>query len=561
MPRRLLFLLLALVAAPSSRADAGLHAVYKDPFDPVEVWVANNGDAVASLGGRKRLVVRGGEAFVVEQRLTGPLVYRLADLEPIVRERQAAAATRAMPDFVSLGRRTVDGRDAEAFGFPSRPAADADPDAILISHDPALEPLRLPIVAYLHASDILFRLDNPIPADLAAAAGPISKVLEKGALLKLGDMALQSVEQADPPAERFALPAPAESPQALRARLDREALEAKADREGRGGDQTMISRAAFAEGRLWLLTDTGKLSSIADGGDTLSPEDAGGYVLDVCAQSGRLLALVGKKGDKSWSLRRHGAAGWENVAAPGGEQARFVALDCSGAAPMIVSDKALTDLSDPAAPRRLALSGLDKAQGRIAAIRVEPDSVYLGLNAGEWGGGLRRIDRRTGRVETIERNTTGGLCDGPLNTACDPVNGIAPLPWKRGCIAVAVGLLHMDSSGRIASVCGKAVEQIYARARNPALNDPKHAADVAKGRFGSVAFFGLAATGDRLLAVGHDGLYRLGRDGRADYQDWPLFKNVGGVLVSFALPDVILVVTEVNARVSVGGGAPMLVVR
>jgi hypothetical protein len=59
-----------------------------------------------------------------------------------------------------------------------------------------------------------------------------------------------------------------------------------------------------------------------------------------------------------------------------------------------------------------------------AAVHVTPQAVFVGLNAGEWGGGLKRIDRRSGGVETIERNTTGGLCDGPLNTDCDPVQGL-----------------------------------------------------------------------------------------------------------------------------------------
>jgi len=33
-------------------------------------------------------------------------------------------------------------------------------------------------------------------------------------------------------------------------------------------------------------------------------------------------------------------------------------------------------------------------------------------------------------VSAIERNTSGELCGGPLNTECDPVNGIAAEPQK-----------------------------------------------------------------------------------------------------------------------------------
>jgi hypothetical protein len=36
---------------------------------------------------------------------------------------------------------------------------------------------------------------------------------------------------------------------------------------------------------------------------------------------------------------------------------------------------------------------------------------------------------------------------------------------------------------------------------------------------------------------------------------------VGDLLVSFALPDAVLVVTQINRRASVSGGAPMLVRR
>ena len=38
-----------------------------------------------------------------------------------------------------------------------------------------------------------------------------------------------------------------------------------------------------------------------------------------------------------------------------------------------------------------------------AVVHATPDHVFVGLNAAEWGGGLRQIDRRTGRVTTRER--------------------------------------------------------------------------------------------------------------------------------------------------------------
>jgi hypothetical protein len=195
------------------------------------------------------------------------------------------------------------------------------------------------------------------------------------------------------------------------------------------------------------------------------------------------------------------------------------------------------------------------------AIHMNGGKLYVGLDAGEWGGGLRQIDRATGKVTTVERVEGGGACGRPLDSKCDPVNAVATIPWKRDCVAAAVGLIHFFSSGRIVSICGGRVGLMFAQPRNPYQPDRAKAAEAADGGFGSVAFFGLTASGNRLIAAGDDGLYRIGPDGRATHQPWPLFKDVDGVLVSFALPDLILVMTEVNRRVSVSGISPLLVVR
>jgi hypothetical protein len=555
--------LMAAAAAATTPAQGAIHAVYGGPLGAVEIWLSDNGDFVGWNSEHQRVIGRGGEAFLVEDRLTGPIVLRVADLAAIVRARRtakpAATAAGSGPQLERRGTRTVSGREGDAYFYPGQTREGDPKPAVVISRDPALAPLGRALTQLFEAENLQMEVDNPFPSGFLDGEDPVKRLLATAAPLQYGNLSLETVDAAAPPADFVAFPATPESAAELSARLDREAREAKEEDE-HPSDRTMIKRAVFAEGRLWLLTDKGGLSSVADGGDSLRPEDAHGQVADICSERGRLLALIDTKSGRSWTLRRHDAAGWEPVASSASEAARFVALDCSAGAPLVISDKALTDVSDPGRPRTVMLSGLADAQGRVAAIHVEPDAVYLGLNAGEWGGGLRRIDRRTGRGETIERTPAGRNCDGPLSTVCDPVNGIAPMPWKPGCVAVAVGLIHMMSHGRIASVCGQDVEQIYGVSHRPPL-DNAHSAEAETGDLRSVAFFGLAAAGGGLLAVGDNGLYRLGPDGKAEYRDWPRFKNIGGVLVSFALPDVILVITDVNARVSVGGAAPMLVVR
>jgi hypothetical protein len=92
-------------------------------------------------------------------------------------------------------------------------------------------------------------------------------------------------------------------------------------------------------------------------------------------------------------------------------------------------------------------------------------------------------------------------------------------------------------------------------------SNPREAAAAAKGSYGSVAFFGLAATDTALIAAGHNGLYRIDSTGAGTRRPWPRFTEVDGILVSFVLPDVVLVLTELNRRASVSGSAPLMAVR
>src|SRR6185437_3906330 len=87
--------------------------------------------------------------------------------------------------------------------------------------------------------------------------------------------------------------------------------------------------------------------------------------------------------------------------------------------------------------------------------------VFVGLNEGEWGGGLRRIHRQTGDVIVVQRNASGELCGGPLNTDCDPVNGIISDPWAEDCVVLSIGLVHFAPHGRIDEVCGDRVKRLY----------------------------------------------------------------------------------------------------
>ena len=188
-----------------------------------------------------------------------------------------------------------------------------------------------------------------------------------------------------------------------------------------------------------------------------------------------------------------------------------------------------------------------------------PDRVFLGVNEGEWGGGLWRIDRKTGEVASIERYATGSLCGGPLNSDCDPVNGIAFEPWKPDCIAATVGLVHFTPHGRIVEVCGEDVRRLYYKPyEKQRFDGPKKAGEEP---FETVAFFGLTSEDGELWAAGIEGIYRINSSGVTQFAPLPKFKRIGGVDVSFDLPHFVVVLTSIAARRSVSTATPMIVPR
>jgi hypothetical protein len=587
------FILLLLALAPAAAA-AGTRATFIDRLGTRQtIVIADNGDLDVELHTGRHLIVSGGRAYVVEERLTGPLVTALDEVEaagaaraataqpPPSPELQAAidtatadleataddmmlpddepvepAGSQPRPDRPALVRRDaveVNGRTGRGYYYEGGVGGRTELFAV-ISDDPALAPVGAAFRHGLDAGKVLQRLtwDSPSPPPEMDAAW--RAILESGTPIQYYDARLREVERVAIPS--IPLPAEPETGAAMRARLADEA----AARDAPPAPEWMASRAIFAGGRLYLVAGNHRLLSLAEGERSLTRHDLGEPVLDACVRGGEPIALTGAvQRAQSWTLRRFHGGQWETERAIVRDDDEPVALACTPDGAFLLTSKRFIDLTR-ADPAVLALRGEPIQALVTAAVHVTPEAVFVGLNAGEWGGGLRRIDRRSGQVALIERNETGALCDGPLNTACDPVQGLATIPWRPTCVAAAIGLIHMMAHGRLTMVCPDRTEQLYAAA-DRAFEDPERAREAARGGYGAVAFFGLAARGNSLIAIGHNGLYRLASDGTATHVPLPRFTRVDGMLVSFALPDVVLVVTGINGRAAMSGAVPIMAVR
>lgn len=321
----------------------------------------------------------------------------------------------------------------------------------------------------------------------------------------------------------------------------------------------MVVRAVFADGRLWLLHAGGLLASIRQEAGEPEPLQSVGSVADICRLGGRLIVVTHDDRVEQWLIRSRTASAWGGaLAVPTGGEA-LVAFSCDGERMTLVTDRRLIEVAGDETRSTLlseTFGNMEAGPPATSTAHVDDEAVWIGFNVGEWGGGLVRIARGTGRVEWVERNRSGELCGGPLNRSCDPVNGIVASPWRPHCVVAAIGLVHMMSHGRIVQICGTDVQRLYFKPLDP--QPPNLTLDEGEPP-STVAFYGLARRGDTLWSVGVDGLYRFSGN-HVEFRPLPRFQTRGDYLVSFDIPGVALVITGSNQRTAMSGSIPIIAI-
>jgi hypothetical protein len=319
---------------------------------------------------------------------------------------------------------------------------------------------------------------------------------------------------------------------------------------------SFVTRAVYADTKLWLLSDDGTVSSItpelSKREDVILPEQA----IDLCVSDGHPAVVTGSgNGSTAWTLRRHSASGWSASTVVSANGDELLAMTCAPNLVVLLTTQRLIEVA--AGNRNVIPLSSEVGRGLVSSMYTTSGQLFVGLNAGEWGGGLRRIDLRSGKVVEVQ-GTAGALeCEGPLRTSCDPVNAIVAEPRKTGCLVLAIGLVHMFEQGRLVEVCGDTVRQIF---RTPHGQEGLGLQGEPNGAADSVAFFGLAVEDGTIRAVGTDGIYSIGPGGPVRVP-LPRFRDIGGMDVSTDLPGLMLVMTAVNSRHSVSGSVPLLVER
>jgi hypothetical protein len=344
----------------------------------------------------------------------------------------------------------------------------------------------------------------------------------------------------------------------------------------REGQDTFISRAVFAQGKLWVLTDAGQVFFIEEGKPNRTKVNLPEPANELWVTHGQAMVATCERSRCSvWTIRQFDGTSWRtttSVAALRKETLR--AIVGVGTQTMLLTSLRIILVTDKdqkilkfAEPLFNDPPKDPYDYGRITSVLVRPDRIYFGLNAGEWGGGLWTIDRKTGRVASVGDKPIG-KSGTVISTGLDPVNALVEEPWKPGCFVAAIGLVHFGPNGRLAEVCGNDVNRLYYRnLRNcdekgpqpttPGI--PRCIKEDGELLMEEEAFFDLARQGDAIWAAGIDGLYKISANGVERTGSLPKFDAFDGTCVSFAIPGIALVLTEINRRASVSGAAPMIV--
>jgi hypothetical protein len=540
-------LALALLSPMQARAD--LTAVYQRPKAraALTIEVAEDGSTRITDSPDRYELWSGGEAYSVVAGPGGPLVFRLSDI-------QAARAHEKPPfsisePWVALGHETVDGRVGTKYKIQG---AETNPDAstIVVSDDPALSQLGDAIRRYEAAEAMMS------PPDNSAEQTSRLSILSNGTPIVYYDQRLISLSSAPIPPERFKVPATPKTPSETRDywAQDQSPPEHQED-EGKRFTERAIKRAMFADERLWLLNDGGGLSSVRPGDRKRQEERAPGAVVDMCTVENvpRLLTEDGSL----LRLWRGGSSGWQELARlPKAKGDEVLGLACSPTRSIVLTRKRVL-LLEGAAQRSISVAGHIGGPAVVSNLLDVGSALYVWLNAGEWGGGLSRIELSDGRVS--KPSVKGkDLCSGPLNVACDPVNGVARKPGDPSCLIVAVGLVHFFPHGRLTEVCGSKIRRYFYK---PYTLETTWPLDPPTEPSSTVPFFGLTEADGKLWAVGSDGLYEIVPNEQPKFHRMPEFYDAGGIAVSFDMPGLVLIRTSINQRVSVSGAVSLVVSR
>lgn len=296
-----------------------------------------------------------------------------------------------------------------------------------------------------------------------------------------------------------------------------------------------------AEGQVWLWTAQGGLAAVNPSDNRIAVRYNSG--VSSAFADGRGLHVLRWRG-RSWAVTTlHGGSSSETPALRAPSHIRPLAFFGDGAAFLVLTERVLFRFEGGRWSSKRLRGGFALFRGGTAStVRVDR-TLYIGWNAGEFGGSIQRLNIDSGRLES------------PHMTL--PVTAMVADPERPGCAIASMGVSHIGDSGEIDRICGRRLERVLVV---PATVPPRAAPGEAQEINLDTAepFWGLAITRGVVWTVGSLGLRRLDRLNDEPVQ-FPQLAEVGGIPMSFAAPGLLILQTDLNAERSLSGETPLMI--
>jgi hypothetical protein len=185
--------------------------------------------------------------------------------------------------------------------------------------------------------------------------------------------------------------------------------------------------------------------------------------------------------------------------------------------------------------------------------------IYLGINQGEWGGGLIQVSIDSGEVKGREQKDKPDPCAGPLNPDCDPVTGVIRDPADSSCVIASIGLRHFMEQGRLIRVCKESVSVVFSKSY--AEEDKTKSADQQFEEHSTEAIFDLVPGENDYWAVTGRRVYHFTPGSEPTFHAIPKLRTLSGINLNDEITNIIVVSTDINWAKSLSGYTPLIALK
>lgn len=543
---------LADIRASYTRVDNDFHKLIVEVSDEGTIRVSRDSGELSDY-----FLFLEGETYQVTAGPGGPNVITLEAAAELARrnrqnvytvgEASEGSEETGPMQYVPIEAATIAGHDGIRYNYQD--AWDPISTQIVLSDDPALLPLGKALNVYEQATSRTSVFTN-------AQTDNVAELLSEHGVLAIWRYELTSVSFDPIDRARFVIPATA----LTLADLETAAPEAEPATSPEANiRQPFVIGAEYLHHTLYTLLSDGRLQAWPEGAEAGRDVDVPAPAFDFCAIGDDFFLVAVDPEDGNVHLWTRTSDIWSLATAPTINRSDpFVALDCSTAKPVMITN------------RMLGISNYrSSTDGEAALIYGWAGShtylqhggfLYQGINVGEWGGGLHRYPLDGGAGKTISQVDPDELCGGILNPECHPVTGLVADPQNPDCIFATIGLVHFFSQGAVIRVCGDSISLAYEKhyTLDPDWQfDPEN----SDSDYSSVAFYSLGGNGDRVWAVASDGIYEFGTDTTPEFTPFPRVFRMPESGIDWSHPEFVLVQTTMNQRFSVSGASLILVPR